>query len=136
MRSTMLRLAESVSKTPLNLKEASAALYPPIPLYRRLLRAHRNLPQDMRPLGDSYVKSEFRRHREITNPAHIIGFLSQWKVYLDQIPYGEHARNFSGKRLDPTVFEKMSSEQLGQLYELMHAAKDVWKPVEEGNSES
>ena len=84
MRSTMLKLAESVSKTPLNLKEASAALYPPIPyalpyyslalsivihscsglfffcaysLYRRLLRAHRNLPQDMRPLGDSYVKS-------------------------------------------------------------------------------
>ena len=31
MRSTMLRLAESVSKTPLNLQEASAALYPPIP---------------------------------------------------------------------------------------------------------
>ena len=27
----MLRLAESVSKTPLNLQEASAALYPPIP---------------------------------------------------------------------------------------------------------
>jgi hypothetical protein len=25
----------------------------------------------------------------------------------------------------------MSQEQLGQLYELMHAAKDVWKPVEE-----
>ena len=31
MRSTMLRLADSVSKTPLNLQEASAALYPPIP---------------------------------------------------------------------------------------------------------
>ena len=81
MRSTMLRLAESVSKTPLNLQEASAALYPPIPyallliilgfvwytaavvffdaysLYRRLLRAHRNLSPDMRPLGDKYVKS-------------------------------------------------------------------------------
>lgn len=23
----------------------------------------------------------------------------------------------------------MSNEQLGQLYELMHATKDVWKPV-------
>ena len=156
MRSTILRLAESVSKAPLNLQEASASLYPPIPyamscliilghscmgsfffllawlhnsLYRQLLRAHRNLPQDMRPLGDSYVKSgnvffnliilfeiliyrihyeEFRRHREITNPAHIIGFLSQWKMYLDQIPSGgEHSGNFSGKRLDPTVFEKV-----------------------------
>lgn len=25
----------------------------------------------------------------------------------------------------------MSAEQIGQLYELMHAAKDVWKPVQE-----
>lgn len=25
----------------------------------------------------------------------------------------------------------MSAEQLGQLYELMHATKDVWKPVSE-----
>lgn len=25
----------------------------------------------------------------------------------------------------------MSGEQLGQLYELMHASKDVWKPVSE-----
>lgn len=50
---------------------------------------------------------EFRRHREVTNPAHIIGFLSQWKMYLDQIPPGEDARNFSGKKLDPTIFEKV-----------------------------
>ena len=26
---------------------------------------------------------------------------------------------------------KMSAEQLGQLYELMHASKDVWKSAEE-----
>lgn len=25
----------------------------------------------------------------------------------------------------------MSQEQLGQLYELMHATKDLWKPVSE-----
>jgi hypothetical protein len=92
----------------------------------------------MRPLGDSYVMTamlnqvcnlprgsrntwglfmiyrvefipEFRRHRDITNSAHIIGFLSQWKMYLNQIPPGEHARNFSGKRLDPSssIFEKV-----------------------------
>ena len=50
---------------------------------------------------------EFRRHREVTNPAHVIGFLSQWKMYLDQIPAGEGAGSFSGKKLDPTVFEKV-----------------------------
>lgn len=133
MLSTFLRLAESVTKKPLNLREASATLLPPIPLYRGLLRAHRHLPHEMRSLGDDYVKAEFRRHQKVTNPGYIIGFLSQWKVYLDQLPQGEDATSWSGKRLDPTVFEKMSSEQLGQLYELMHASKDVWKPAASQN---
>jgi biotin operon repressor len=26
---------------------------------------------------------------------------------------------------------QLSQEQLGQLYELMHATKDIWKPVEQ-----
>lgn len=96
-------------------------------LYRRLLRAHRFLPNEMRGLGDNYVKAgshpsyffhvndpkgvspEFRRHKEVTNPVHIIGFLSQWKMYLDQLPRGTDAKSFSGKRLDPTVFEKVSN---------------------------
>ncbi|RDB26363.1 Succinate dehydrogenase assembly factor 3, mitochondrial [Hypsizygus marmoreus] len=134
MRSSIIRLAESISSKPLNLREASATLFPPIPLYRRLLRVHRSLPREMRSLGDDYVKAEFRRHKEVTNPVHIIGFLSQWKMYLDQLPKGADAKSFSGKRLDPTVFEKMSAEQLGQLYELMHATKDVWKPISEQDS--
>ncbi|KAI0636263.1 ACN9-domain-containing protein [Trametes polyzona] len=128
-RGTAVRLAESVSKHPLNLREASAALLPPLPLYRRILRAHRHLPHEMRSLGDDYVKAEFRRHKDITNKVHIIGFLSQWKMYLDQIPSGPEAKAFRGKPLDPTTLEKMSAEQLGQLYEVMHVTKDVWKPV-------
>lgn len=85
----------------------------------------------MRSLGDAYVKAEFRRHREVTNPVHVMGFLTQWKIYLDQLPStGVGARNFSGKKLDVTIFEKMSNEQLGQLYELLHTTKELWKPVE------
>ena len=55
------------------LRLAPMALLPPIPLYRRLLRAHRNklLPQE-RLLGDEYVKSEFRAHRNINNPVQIV----------------------------------------------------------------
>ena len=30
----------------------------------------------------------------------------------------------------------MSSEQLAQLYEVMHATKDVWKPVELADEEA
>ena len=98
----------------------------------------------------SYMSAEFRRHRETTNKVHIIGFLSQWKVYLDALPAGpEGGKAFRGKPLDPTTLEKvrriwrillhdmtlivlpcqMSAEQLGQLYEVMHVTKDVWRPV-------
>ncbi len=55
------------------LRPPPMALLPPIPLYRRLLRAHRkHLPREMRLLGDEYVKSEFRAHRDVENPVHIV----------------------------------------------------------------
>jgi len=55
------------------LKPAPMAILPPIPLYRRLLRAHRkHLPTEMRLLGDEYIKAEFRAHRNVDNPAHLV----------------------------------------------------------------
>ncbi|CAL1716093.1 unnamed protein product [Somion occarium] len=136
LRASVVRLAESVTARPLNLQQASAALLPPIPLYRNILRAHRYLPSDMRSLGDVYVKAEFRRHQKIDNPLHIIGFLSQWKLYLDELPAGPEGQHFKGKKLDPTLIEKMSPEQVGQLYEVMQATKGVWRPPSDGNSDS
>lgn len=51
----------------------SVALLPPLPLYRRILRVHRRkLDSEMRILGDLYVKSEFRAHRNVENPIHIV----------------------------------------------------------------
>jgi len=58
-------------------KSPQVALLPPLHLYRRLLRVHRRkLPPDMRLLGDEYVKNEFRAHRNIDNPIHIVSFPS------------------------------------------------------------
>ncbi|TFK22752.1 ACN9-domain-containing protein [Coprinopsis marcescibilis] len=131
MRASVMRLALSISRKPLTVQEATSSLLPPIPLYRRILRVHRHLPHGMRSLGDVYVKSEFRRHQKVTNPAYLLGFLSQWKVYLDQIPVGPKAAEYRGKPLDPTVFEKMTDEQLGQLYEFKQTVKDVRKPENE-----
>lgn len=55
------------------LKPAPLALLPPIPLYRRLLRAHRkHLDSQQRLLGDEYIKTEFRSHRNVENPMHIV----------------------------------------------------------------
>jgi hypothetical protein len=35
-----------------------------------------------------------------------MGFLSQWKMYLDQMPSSLNSE-FKGKKLNPTVFEKV-----------------------------
>jgi hypothetical protein len=88
----------------------------------------------MRSLGDTYVKSEFRLHRSVSNPIHLVGFLSQWKIYLEDLE-DNAGDGFKGRRLDPALFEKMSSEQIYQLHELMSATKDLWRSEEESVKE-
>ena len=66
------------------LRPEPMALLPPIPLYRRLLRAHRKfLDPEMRLLGDEYVKAEFRAHRNVDNPAHLVRRLFREYLYED-----------------------------------------------------
>lgn len=75
MRATrVLRMAEATAVGAAKpLRPAPMALLPPIPLYRRLLRAHRQkLDPHMRLLGDEYLKAEFRAHRNVDNPIHIV----------------------------------------------------------------
>ncbi|OCF71704.1 acetate non-utilizing protein 9, mitochondrial [Kwoniella sp. B9012] len=138
MRQSLIRLASASPPLPLSVQQASIQLIPPIPLYRRLLRAHRTLPPEMRFMGDSYIKSEFRLTRSTDNPLHIIAFLSQWKLYLDELQQssGQGREVWRGKKLDTDSFEKLSKEQVGQLYELMHATKDVWKSPEQLEQEA
>ncbi|ORY92280.1 hypothetical protein BCR43DRAFT_463445 [Syncephalastrum racemosum] len=112
-------------------------LLAPLTLYRHILRAHRCLPAAMRSMGDDYVKSEFRRHQKIDNPAHIVGFISEWQSYLETIqtqtapsdnsvaPKDDPlVRSFNnpedgwGRKLPSEKLEKLSDEQIGQLYEL------------------
>lgn len=71
--SSLLMASSSTIASISGLKPAPLALLPPIPLYRRLLRVHRKkLPKDMRLLGDEYVRSEFRAHRNVENPIHVV----------------------------------------------------------------
>ncbi|GAB7346374.1 hypothetical protein MBLNU457_5080t2 [Dothideomycetes sp. NU457] len=102
------------------LRAVPMALLPPIPLYRRLLRSHRKyLDHEMRVLGDQYVKSEFRAHQKIDNPVHIIGFLTEWQMYAQQI----EGDSWRGEKMDKTKIDKMSDQQIGQLYELMNTIR-------------
>ncbi|KAK8201595.1 hypothetical protein M8818_005849 [Zalaria obscura] len=117
----LLASPSSVGSQSGGLKPVQMALLPPIPLYRRILRSHRkHLPSEMRVLGDEYVKSEFRAHRNIDNPVHIIGFLSEWQSYAQQI----EGNLWKGEKMDKTKIDKMSDQQIGQLYELMNAIRE------------
>ncbi|MCJ1331869.1 acetate non-utilizing protein 9 [Thelotrema lepadinum] len=71
----------------------------------------------MRLLGDEYIKSEFRAHRSVDNPVHIIGFLTEWQMYAQRI----EGNNWKDEKLDKAKIDKMSDQQIGQLYELMQA---------------
>ncbi|CAI7675854.1 unnamed protein product [Penicillium pancosmium] len=124
------------------------ALLPPLQLYRRLLRVHRKLDPEMRVLGDSYVKKEFRAHRTAENPLHIIGFLTEWQLYAQKL----EGDNWTGEKLDKSKLDKLSGrdpimslaifgldllmdmidQQLGQLFELMQAIRS---PENDGEGE-
>ena len=62
-------------------------------LYRSILRAHKKyLPTEMKQLGDTYVRSEFRAHRD-AKPEHLTGFFQEWENYLSQLTVTARARD-------------------------------------------
>ena len=58
----------------------------------------------MRVLGDKYIMSEFRAHRNIDNPVHIVGFLMEWQTYAQQI----EGKSWRGEKMDKNKIDKMS----------------------------
>jgi Complex1_LYR-like len=69
-----------------------APALPATSLYRSILRAHkRYLPQKMKELGDTYVKSEFRLHKG-AQPEQARQFLDAWQSYLSQTVSAGRAR--------------------------------------------
>lgn len=114
-------LPSSVGTQSSGLRPPPLALLPPIPLYRRLFRAHRkHLPAEMRVLGDEYIKAEFRAHRDVDNPVHIVGFLTEWQTYAQQI----EGEGWRGEKMDKAKVDKMSDEQVAQMYELMRSIRE------------
>ena len=62
-------------------------------LYRSIMKAHKKyLPDQMRRLGDAYVKSEFKSHKEVKKPEQLEEFFSAWEQYLSQIQEAARAK--------------------------------------------
>jgi len=94
-------------------------------LYKTILRLHRGLPVEMQPLGNSYAKDEFKRHKTC-NPAEAQVFLIEWTNYAVQLSHqlGVKGRPKEkvGEYLPVNKLDDLRGEQVVQLYELMKAA--------------
>lgn len=91
-------------------------------MYRRILRAHRRLPEQMRFVGDQYVRAEFRSHQEITDRKYLDPFFNQWSSYLEMIQQQTHQQTRLGQDLDQTTIESLEDDRAEQLLELHKAS--------------
>lgn len=100
-------------------------------LYRRILRLHRQLPSEIKYLGDQYVKSEFRRHQHVKDEKYLQPFFKEWNRYAEMLhnqisSKGNEKQGLEanvGTRLTKTELDKFSNEQIGQLFELKRSIK-------------
>lgn len=51
-------------------------------LYKSILRLHRGLPKELQELGQTYVRDEFRRHKNC-NPKEAQIFMQEWSVNIN-----------------------------------------------------
>merc|ERR1712150_376821 len=90
-------------------------------LYRRVLTVNRQLPPEMRKMGDLYARDEFRRHRDVSDVIQAQLFITEWQSYCDtmesQLKESDttSAEGF-GKNFED--IDVLSPEQIGQLFEL------------------
>ena len=50
-------------------------------LYKTILRLHQSLPNELRALGNQYVRDEFRRHKT-AQPEFVTNFMVEWSVSI------------------------------------------------------
>ncbi|XP_005183918.1 succinate dehydrogenase assembly factor 3, mitochondrial [Musca domestica] len=97
-------------------------------LYKTILRLHRGLPDELKDLGDKYVKDEFRRHLKC-NPMEAQLFMTEWAKYAvtisKQLGIRGKPLGTIGDDLDKETVEMLNDDQTVQLYELMLAAKGI-----------
>nr|CAB3219754.1 protein ACN9 homolog, mitochondrial-like [Phallusia mammillata] len=96
-------------------------------LYKVILRLHEGLPIDLKTVGDQYVKSEFRAHKNCA-PEFVPEFMSQWQTYAKTLQaqlQQESLHSKVGSSLPVDALEEFSEDQILQLHELL---KETQKP--------
>jgi len=83
-------------------------------IYRSILRLHaRHLPDDMRAIGDAYVRSEFKLHKNVTNDQQKSQFIQGWKSYLATMKQSVEAQErLKSRNLVVDQKEESNSDEL------------------------
>lgn len=98
-------------------------------LYKSILRLHRGLPQEMRLLGDVYVKDEFRRNKAASTPDQIQRFMLEWTDYTVSLSQQLSSNALVkaakvGRDLPAEKLDAFTDEQIRQLFLLKNEAED------------
>ena len=94
---------------------------PVLALFRRILRAHRSLPTEMRKLGDAYVVAEFKKHKA-AKPQFVPTFVAEWSRYAADLEAQVPLAAPVGRELSPAELRSLSDEQRVQLKTLQAEA--------------
>lgn len=82
-------------------------------IFRSILKLHSSLPENMKELGNTYVKQEFKLHHhpqgELFTVTHYVTFLNSWKDYIDEMERTEV--KLYGRNLSSEEVSKMSKQQ-------------------------
>lgn len=105
----------------------------PITLYRSILKAHKKfLPTEMRKLGDTYVKNEFKQHKDTTNPEYLRQFFMGWSQYLEILQKKNQGSKI-GISLDRSFNEVLNEDQKEKLKQLQDEIFDKSKDQKSNN---
>lgn len=93
-------------------------------LYRQILRTHRKvLPPPLRPVGDAYVKDEFRQHlRSDVSQSQWQEFVSQWMRYCSMLEGTSDLPVGSGE-IPTDVMDSMNADQQRKLDQIKRQAQ-------------
>ncbi|CAL1170046.1 unnamed protein product [Cladocopium goreaui] len=91
-------------------------------LFRTIMRLHRvKLDPQMRSLGDTYARKEFRLHaKPQVQEAHRQMFLREWRAYVDMV---SSQATVTGQELSDEQKSKLNDQQKVQLDSLEKSAK-------------
>jgi len=99
-------------------------------LYRVIRKLHRcKLSNEMRFLGDRYVRDEFQRHKSASQQ-HLLGFFEAWVQYVEHLrssPGMQEQHSVIGRNIAPA---ELSSDQQQTMDELRKALLDATSPTD------